>query len=50
MITRPGEVVLDETNKLVTSGGELGTKRVGEVSAACENLLSGLTELMKDRK
>ena len=50
VITRPGEVVLDETNKLVTSGGELGTKRVGEVNAACENLLSGLTELMIDRK
>jgi enhancing lycopene biosynthesis protein 2 len=49
VITRPGEVVLDETNKLVTSGGELGTKRVSEVNAACENLLSGLTELMIDR-
>ncbi len=50
VVTRPGEVVLDETNKLVTSGGELGTKRVGEVNAACENLLSGLTELIEDRK
>ncbi len=50
VVTRPGEVVLDETNKLVTSGGEHGTKRVGEVNAACENLLSGLTELMGDRK
>jgi enhancing lycopene biosynthesis protein 2 len=48
--TRPGEVVLDETNKLVTSGGELGTRRIGDVNAACENLLSGLTELMIDRK
>lgn len=50
VVTRPGEVVLDETNKLVTSGGELGTARVGEVNAACENLLSGLIELMGDRK
>jgi len=50
VVTRPGEVVLDEINKLVTSGGELGTKRVGEVNAACENLLSGLTELIEDRK
>jgi enhancing lycopene biosynthesis protein 2 len=50
VVTRPGEVVLDETNKLVTSGGELGTRRVDEVNAACENLLSGLTELMGDRK
>ncbi len=50
VITRPGEVVLDETNKLVTSGGELGTRRIGDVSAACENLLSGLIELMIDRK
>ena len=48
--TRPGEVVLDETNKLVTSGGELGTRRVGDVNAACENLLAGLIELMIDRK
>jgi enhancing lycopene biosynthesis protein 2 len=50
VITRPGEVVLDETNKLVTSGGELGTRRVSDVNAACENLLSGLIELMIDRK
>ncbi len=50
VVTRPGEVVLDEINKLVTSGGELGTKRIGEVNAACENLLSGLIELMVDRK
>lgn len=50
VITRPGEVVLDETNKLITSGGELGTRRVGDVNAACENLLSGLIELMIDRK
>jgi enhancing lycopene biosynthesis protein 2 len=48
--TRPGEVVLDEDNKIVTSGGELSTKRPIEVSSACENLLSGLIEFMKRRK
>jgi enhancing lycopene biosynthesis protein 2 len=47
VVTRPGEVVLDETNKLVTSGGELGTRRVCDIYAACENLLSGLVELIK---
>jgi enhancing lycopene biosynthesis protein 2 len=48
VVTRPGEVVLDETNKVVTSGGELGTKRSGEVYAACENLLSGMTGFLKN--
>lgn len=47
VVTHPGEVVLDETNKLVTSGGELGTRRVCDVYAACDNLLSGLMELIK---
>lgn len=47
VITRPGEVVLDETNRLVTSGGELGSRRVCDVYAACENLLSGIIELTK---
>ena len=49
VITRPGEVVLDETNKIVTSGGELSTKRVGEVFSSCENLLSGLTGLIEGK-
>jgi len=49
VVTRPGEVVLDETNKIVTSGGELGTKRVGEVYASCENLLSGMRGLIEDK-
>jgi enhancing lycopene biosynthesis protein 2 len=47
VITRPGEVVLDETNRLVTSGGELGSRRVCDVYAACENLLSGIIEFKK---
>ncbi len=50
VITRPGEVVLDESNKVITSGGELSSKRPTEVSASCENLLSGLEELIKIRK
>lgn len=49
VVTRPGEVVLDETNKIVTSGGELATKRVGEVYSSCENLLSGLIGLIEGR-
>lgn len=46
VVTRPSEVVLDETNKLVTSGGELATKRPTEVFESCENLISGLLELI----
>jgi len=49
VVTRPGEVVLDETNKIVTTGGELGTKRVGEVNSACENLLAGIRGLIEDK-
>jgi enhancing lycopene biosynthesis protein 2 len=49
VITRPGEVVLDETNKIVTSGGELSTKRSGEVYAACENLLTGMAGFLKNK-
>jgi enhancing lycopene biosynthesis protein 2 len=49
VVTRPGEVVLDETNNIVTSGGELGTKRVTEVNSSCENLLSGFIGLIKDK-
>lgn len=49
VVTRPGEVVLDETNMIVTSGGELATKRVGEVFSSCENLLSGFVGLIKNK-
>ena len=47
VVTRPGEVVLDQTNKLVTSGGEFGTRRPTEVYEACENLIAGLSELIE---
>ncbi|MCP4582655.1 MAG: hypothetical protein GY839_13680 [candidate division Zixibacteria bacterium] len=45
--TRPTEVVIDQTNKLVTSGGQLATKRLVEVSADCENMIKALLELIK---
>jgi hypothetical protein len=50
VVTHPGEVVLDEENKIVTCGGESGTKRPAEVYSACENLLTGLDEFIKSRK
>ncbi len=46
VVTRPSEVVLDQTNRLVTSGGELGTKRLSEVSESCSNLATGIKEFI----
>ena len=46
VVTRPGEVVLDETNKVITSGGELGTRRAKDIYSSCENLVSGMTGLI----
>ncbi len=48
VVTRPTEVVLDQTNKLATCGGELGSKRPSEVYESCGNLISALTELMSE--
>jgi enhancing lycopene biosynthesis protein 2 len=48
--TRPGEVVLDNENRIVSSGGELASKRPAEVYDACENLIKGLDEFIKGRK
>jgi enhancing lycopene biosynthesis protein 2 len=48
VVTRPGEVVIDQTNKLATSGGELGSKRPSEVFESCGNLVSALLELIKE--
>jgi enhancing lycopene biosynthesis protein 2 len=45
--TRPTEVVIDQTNKIVTSGGQLASKRLGEVSQDCENMLKAILELIK---
>jgi len=50
VVTRPGEVVLDEENKIASSGGELATKRPAEIYNACENLLRGLDQFIKGRK
>jgi enhancing lycopene biosynthesis protein 2 len=48
VVTRPTEVILDQTNKLATSGGELGSKRPSEVFESCGNLVSALTELISE--
>jgi len=45
--TRPTEVVIDQTNKLATSGGQLSSNRLVEVAADCENMLSAIIELIK---
>jgi enhancing lycopene biosynthesis protein 2 len=45
--TRPTEVIIDHNNKLVTSGGQLGSNRLIEVAADCENMIRALTELIK---
>jgi len=45
--TRPTEVVIDQTNKIVTSGGQLASKRLSEVSQDCENMLKAILELIK---
>lgn len=50
VVTRPGEVVLDSENKIVTSGGELASRRPAEVYNSCENVLKGLDEFIKGRK
>ncbi len=50
VVTRPGEVVLDEENKIVSSGGEFNTKRPVEVFGACDNLMKGIDEFIKGRK
>ncbi|MEE9553361.1 MAG: hypothetical protein V3W18_03595 [candidate division Zixibacteria bacterium] len=47
VVTRPGEVVLDETNKIITSGGELGTRRAKDIYSSCENLISGMNGLIE---
>lgn len=47
VVTRPTEVIIDETNRLVTSGGEHASNRPTEVAAACENVVKALIELIK---
>jgi enhancing lycopene biosynthesis protein 2 len=48
VVTRPTEVILDQTNKVATCGGELGSKRPSEVYESCGNLISALTELISE--
>jgi len=48
VVTRPSEVILDQTNKVATSGGELGSKRPSEVYESCGNLISAINELMSE--
>jgi enhancing lycopene biosynthesis protein 2 len=48
VVTRPGEVILDQTNNIVSCGGELGSKRPSEVYESCGNLVSAISELIKD--
>jgi enhancing lycopene biosynthesis protein 2 len=48
VVTRPNEVIIDQTNKVATSGGELGSKRPSEVYESCGNLITALTELMSE--
>ncbi len=45
--TRPTEVVIDQTNKIVTSGGQLASRRLSEVSEDCENMIKAILELIK---
>jgi enhancing lycopene biosynthesis protein 2 len=45
--TRPTEVIIDNTNMLVTSGGQLASKRLTEVAADCENMFKAILELLK---
>lgn len=46
--TRPTEVIIDHTNKFVTSGGQLASKRLTEVADDCENMFKAILELIKD--
>jgi len=45
--TRPTEVVIDQTNKIITSGGQLASRRLNEVSDGCENMFKAILELIK---
>ncbi len=47
VVTRPTEVIIDETNNLVTSGGMIATNRPTEVAQDCENMFKAIMELIK---
>lgn len=45
--TRPTEVIIDQENKLITSGGQLASNRPLEVAADCENMFKAIMEFIK---
>ena len=45
--TRPTEVIIDNTNKLVTCGGQLASTRLVEVADDCKNMFRAILELIK---
>jgi enhancing lycopene biosynthesis protein 2 len=45
--TRPTEVIIDQVNKLVTSGGQLASKRPLDAAADCENMFKAIMEFIK---
>lgn len=45
--TRPTEVIIDNTNKLVTCGGQLASTRLEEVADDCKNMFKAILELIK---
>ncbi len=45
--TRPTEVIIDNTNKLVTCGGQLSSTRLEEVADDCKNMFQAILELIK---
>jgi enhancing lycopene biosynthesis protein 2 len=47
VVTRPTEVIIDETNNLVTTGGMIATNRPTEVAQDCENMFKAIMELIK---
>ncbi len=40
--TRKGEVIIDETNRLITTAGHFGERKIGAVYTCMENLIAGL--------
>ncbi|PJA28620.1 MAG: hypothetical protein CO189_04280 [candidate division Zixibacteria bacterium CG_4_9_14_3_um_filter_46_8] len=44
--TRGGEVIIDETNRLVTTAGHFGERKINVVYKGMENLIEGLSSLI----
>jgi len=44
--TRGGEVIIDETNRLVTTAGHFGERKINIVYKGMENLIEGLSSLI----